>query len=236
MTEEGRPQWLLRRVPALILCLLFFLIAWSKILGVYDEVTSFGDGSSTRHAVATIHLATSALFFAIVGCLAIVRHEPIRREKRLVGWVLPTAVTLSMSAIGWVKPQEYPTFVMFIAMAFVVVGTSFTVYSLRHLGRHFGVVSDVRGLVTTGPYRYVRHPLYGGEAITTIGLVIAAANPISLAAFAVGMTLQIWRAKVEEQALTSVFPEYRDYAARTPMLIPFSKLSMRPVAGTPAVE
>jgi protein-S-isoprenylcysteine O-methyltransferase Ste14 len=236
MSSENRSRGLLRKVPGLFVAVLFLMVAWSKGFAAYDGVKSFADGVSTYDVVTTVHLMTSGLFFAIVGCLAIVRLEPIRREKRLVGWVLPTAVTVAITAIGWFKPQEYPTSIMFVATAFVVVGTIFTVYSLRHLGRHFGVVSDVRGLVTTGPYRWVRHPLYGGEAITTIGLVIAAANPFSVAAFAIGMTLQVWRAKVEEQALTSVFPEYKNYAEQTPMLIPFVKVPTRALVGSSVTD
>jgi hypothetical protein len=54
--------------------------------------------------------------------------------------------------------------------------------------------------------------------------VIAVANPLTVAVFCVGLVLQIWRAKVEEQSLAAAFPEYRAYAARTPMLIPLAML------------
>jgi protein-S-isoprenylcysteine O-methyltransferase Ste14 len=152
------------------------------------------------------------------------RKEPIRREKRLKGWILPLIVTLSMSVVGWYEPRDFPVGVMLVSTFFVVTGTAFTIYALRHLGNHFGVVSDVRGLVTSGPYRWVRHPLYGGETLTTIGFVIAVANPLTIAVFSLGLALQIWRARVEEQSLTAAFPEYRAYAARTPMLIPLAML------------
>jgi protein-S-isoprenylcysteine O-methyltransferase Ste14 len=121
---------------------------------------------------------------------------------------------------------------MLVATVLVVGGTAFTMYALRHLGRHFGVVSDVRGLVTSGPYRWVRHPLYAGETITTIGLVLAVATPFTVTAFAIGFGLQVWRARVEEQSLTAAFPEYRDYASQTPMLIPLTRLPMAAAGGS----
>jgi protein-S-isoprenylcysteine O-methyltransferase Ste14 len=125
-----------------------------------------------------------------------------------------------MGITGVGDPRDMSLAAAIVSTALVVGGTIFTLYSLRFLGRHFGVVSDVRGLVTHGPYAWVRHPLYAGEAITLAGVVISVASPLTVAAFAIGMGLQAWRARTEEEALTSVFPEYRNYAERTPMLIP----------------
>jgi protein-S-isoprenylcysteine O-methyltransferase Ste14 len=208
-----------------VLAALYLLIAGRKLVGAVDAIAATSSSTWNHQLILMVDLVSGAIFYAILGGLMLTRKEPIRRETRLIGWVLPIMPTIVFSVLGWYEPRDYPTSVMLVATAFVLIGTGFMLYALRHLGRHFGVVSDVRGLVTSGPYVWMRHPLYGAEALAAIGLVIAIATPVTVAVFAVGMALQVWRAKVEEQALTAAFPEYRDYAARTPMLFPLTKLS-----------
>lgn len=207
--------------------LLYFTITFSwmgKITTAASNLTE--SGSRGENAFVLLHALSTAIFFFIVGLITLARREPIWRQRRLIGWVLPISVVISTSLVGVGETRDLPYAVTVASALIVFVGTVFTLYALRHLGRNFGVVSDVRGLVTSGPYRWVRHPLYAGEAITLIGLAIAVASPLTITAFVIGMALQIWRAKIEEQALTTAFPEYRDYASRTPMLIPFTRFPM----------
>lgn len=224
LTAGERRQWLMRVAPATLLVLLYGGIVMKKSVTTVQELGGLAGGDWAKPLLIALHSASGAMFFGIIAVITMVRKEPLRREKRVIGWTLPLAVTLALAVVGWDNPKDYPTPVLIVATAFVVVGTGFTIYALRHLGRHFGVVSDVRGLVTSGPYRHVRHLLYAGETITTIGFVVAVASPITVIAFAGGIALQIWRASVEEQALADAFPEYQAYARRTPMLIPLLRV------------
>lgn len=224
LTAEERKQWLLRVGPATLLTLLYGGIALKKSATMVGELSALTSDDWAKPLLVALHSASGAIFFGIIAAITLVRKEPLRRERRMVGWVLPLAVTLALAVVGWFDPKDYPTPALILATAFVVAGTGFTIYALRHLGRHFGVVSDVRGLVTSGPYRYVRHPLYAGETLTTIGFVIAVVSPVTAIAFVGGMALQIWRARVEEQALAAAFPEYQQYAKKTPMLIPLVRV------------
>jgi protein-S-isoprenylcysteine O-methyltransferase Ste14 len=88
------------------------------------------------------------------------------------------------------------------------------------LGRCFGVLPEVRGLVTNGPYRLVRHPVYAGELGAVVGLVIGAPSSWNLMAATMFFAAQGVRMRLEERVLESEFPEYREYAAVTPRLIP----------------
>jgi protein-S-isoprenylcysteine O-methyltransferase Ste14 len=222
---RSRINWYLRVIPATVLAWFYIGIAVFKGRDAVESTRAIANGAAvTDESLVLLYSLSGAIFFAILGIMMFVRKEPVRREKRIIGWVLPFAVMAFLAYVGGAPLQDHGTPLMMLATALVVIGTAFTIYALRHLGRHFGVVSDVRGLVTSGPYHWVRHPLYAGETITIIGLVIAVANPLTVTMFAIGLALQVVRAKVEEQSLTAAFPEYADYAARTPMLIPLPKL------------
>jgi protein-S-isoprenylcysteine O-methyltransferase Ste14 len=76
------------------------------------------------------------------------------------------------------------------------------------------------GLVTTGPYRYVRHPIY--TAICLFGWAGVVSNPSELAA-ALGVVLTagaIVRMFCEERLVVERYPEYREYARRTKRMVP----------------
>jgi protein-S-isoprenylcysteine O-methyltransferase Ste14 len=77
------------------------------------------------------------------------------------------------------------------------------------------------GLVTTGPYRFIRHPIY--TAICLFGWAGVAAHLSAVnALFGVLMTAgALVRMLCEEKLVVEVYPEYREYAARTKRMIPY---------------
>jgi protein-S-isoprenylcysteine O-methyltransferase Ste14 len=91
---------------------------------------------------------------------------------------------------------------------------------LSWLGKAFSIMAEARRLVTHGPYRYVRHPLYVCEEIAVIGIFIQVMSPMALMIFVLHAVCQIRRMLNEERVLQAAFPEYENYARRTPRLIP----------------
>jgi protein-S-isoprenylcysteine O-methyltransferase Ste14 len=76
-------------------------------------------------------------------------------------------------------------------------------------------------LVTDGPYRYIRHPIY---AAVLYFLWAGVLSHLSIMAVIVGMLAVVgvaMRIGVEEAFLVKEYPEYRDYAQRTKRVIPF---------------
>ena len=103
-------------------------------------------------------------------------------------------------------------------------GLGLAVWARIYLGRNWGMPMTQKRepeLVTTGPYRFVRHPIYSGILLGVLGTALAL-NIYWLIAFGVGLAYFAYSARVEEQNLANSFPTtYPSYRTRTKMLIPF---------------
>lgn len=90
--------------------------------------------------------------------------------------------------------------------------------------RNLRVMPDVAPnafLVTSGPYRFIRHPIYAGLLLVTCSLVSCYLTANRLAAFSVLLIVLMLKLRYEETLLLARFPEYREYQQRTKRLIPF---------------
>ncbi|HUB41342.1 MAG TPA: isoprenylcysteine carboxylmethyltransferase family protein [Streptosporangiaceae bacterium] len=107
-----------------------------------------------------------------------------------------------------------------LADALLTCGMAWAVWSLRYLDRNVSVLAQARDVVDQGPYRWVRHPLYSGEMVSSLGLAIAVNSYWALALWVAMCGLQVYRAVQEEQVLLRALPAYRDYRNRTAALLP----------------
>ncbi len=103
-------------------------------------------------------------------------------------------------------------------------GIALAVWARLHLGRNWGMPMTQRAepeLVTSGPYRFVRHPIYSGLLLAMLGTVLVN-NFLGLIVVVVLIAYFYYSGTVEERNLTATFPEaYPEYRSRTKMLIPF---------------
>ena len=115
------------------------------------------------------------------------------------------------------------------AYAFVGVmltGLALTWWARIHLGRLWSSAitrKEEHRLVETGPYEYVRHPIYTGLIIALLATAASEATPVA-ALGAVLIALGLWlKARTEERfLLTELGPDaYESYRRRVPMLVPF---------------
>jgi protein-S-isoprenylcysteine O-methyltransferase Ste14 len=81
-------------------------------------------------------------------------------------------------------------------------------------------MAEARQLVTSGVYRWVRHPLYLAEELAVVGIVLQFLSPWTGLLLAVQIAFQLRRMRNEERVLSETFPQYTDYRARTAMLLP----------------
>lgn len=115
-------------------------------------------------------------------------------------------------------------FVQGCGVLICAAGIAFAIWARIHIGKNWGMPMSLKEkpkLITTGPYRFVRHPIYTGLCIAMTGSMITE-----------GFTWLIWfvfmgsyfiySAKKEERSMLLQFPDkYPEYMRRTKMLIPF---------------
>lgn len=104
-------------------------------------------------------------------------------------------------------------------------GVVVLVWAARILGRYMGVegVTEDHALVTSGPYRYVRHPVYGSFTVIAVGLSLVFRSYLLAAVATVWLATSMRWAAAEETLLAS--PEglgeaYRSYRERTGRFLP----------------
>jgi protein-S-isoprenylcysteine O-methyltransferase Ste14 len=104
------------------------------------------------------------------------------------------------------------------------VGLGLAVWARIHLGRNWGMPMTQRAepdLVTAGPYRFVRHPIYSGLLLGVIGTALAT-DLLGMIIAVVLTAFFYYSASVEEKNLIAMFPtSYPAYRTATKMLIPF---------------
>jgi len=76
-------------------------------------------------------------------------------------------------------------------------------------------------LITAGPYRWIRHPMYTSLLLGDAGLLITDPAWWRLLVYAILVVVLILKLQYEEQLLSAKFPEYNHYKTRSYRLIPF---------------
>lgn len=111
-----------------------------------------------------------------------------------------------------------------VGLALCLAGFGFAIWARMHLGRNWGMPMSLRQgheLVTSGPYAYVRHPIYTGILLAMIGSTLARGLAWLLPLF-LGFVYFLFSARTEEKMMVAQFPDaYPAYRQRTRMLIPF---------------
>ena len=107
----------------------------------------------------------------------------------------------------------------------ILTGGTINLIGLLTLRRSFSIMSEARGLIMSGIYRYLRHPLYTGHFIMFFGSLWMRLHPYTILMYAVFVIGQTFRARIEEKKLAAAFPGYVEYKKRTGMFFPkiFSK-------------
>ncbi len=165
-------------------------------------------------------LIFSTLFLFMILYFTVTRLPPSNSASGIEPRITAIVGTFVMMLLIVLPAGKIGEEMRVISTILVVVGTILSIICIRQLGRSFSIMATARELVTDGPYKIIRHPLYGAEVITIVGVAIGHWSPWAALLGVVWLGLQIRRAQNEERVLRDCFPAYADYARRVPMLLP----------------
>jgi protein-S-isoprenylcysteine O-methyltransferase Ste14 len=157
---------------------------------------------------------------------AAVKHE--KREKffyRLVGMgIIPIFYYSLTSRIDTFR-LPFAAWVRWLGAGIFFAGDLLFVWSHRALGSNWSPIMEIRRghtLVTEGPYRFVRHPMYAAIILIGTGVSLLAANwVVSLSYMLPVIFMYLTRVSDEEKMMIEQFgDEYRDYMRKTGRLVP----------------
>jgi len=164
-------------------------------------------------------------FMLTIACFALMRRRPVSSAPGLLPKV--TAFFGSFLIIGFAVFPAHETATSLdmvenlASILLIIAGDALAIYVMCFLGRSFSIMPEARRLVTGGPYRFFRHPLYLAEEVAIIGVWLRVASPTSAVFLICHALLQVMRMRFEEAALTEAFPEdYAEYCAKTARIIP----------------
>jgi len=135
--------------------------------------------------------------------LFLIRRDPARTGNT---WELLIAV-LGTFIVALLPHGED---INWVASTIQIIGLLAWAIALASLGRSFGIAPADRGLKQTGPYRFVRHPMYAAELLFFVGFFIAVPTWRTAIIVAIWWALQTVRILREERILE----DYADYRAR----------------------
>ena len=205
--------------PRLVTALFVLFTVASLRTFVHAADEAFAEPTLRTLLVAWFWLFKTAIVAAF-SYFVLVRPPSRRQTRAAVAIVACVAATAGVVALRG-PSDEVPLSMLIVGEAVALVSSVWLLASVLALGRCFGILPEARGLVTRGPYRLVRHPVYLGELGVLLGLVIGAPTVWNLVCAAVIVAAQVVRMGLEERALEAEFPEYATYAQLTPRLAPW---------------
>lgn len=161
-----------------------------------------------------------ATFYVLLGLLTMTRSP----AKAHADGLLPRIAAFVGTYMPWTiaffgkTDQALPNLA---STACVLIGMIMMLVTIRHLGRSFSLVPQARNVVQTGPYRWIKHPLYFAEEIAVLGVVLRNPTPLTAALLVLHIAVQICRIHYEEDLLRRNCPEYSSYEASRWRLIPY---------------
>src|SRR3989441_6089754 len=177
-------------------------------------------------------LLAAHIIFLSAGALRILRGQRKHMLRSRGPWYLqyypPLVWVPFLFASFFPLPFDLPMTVRLAGLAIAIASAVFAAWAMWSLGRSYGIRMDLfqgHRLVTRGPYRFTRHPMYLGIVSFHVGATLAMESLALLATtLAYVIPFTVMRIRAEDSVLAAGFgDELRAFAGRVPALLPFAR-------------
>ena len=227
---NGSPQGTLRYLAfgRVVPAVWFALFGGLHLSRLVADIRALGPHPSLpRILFGPVH---SGLYLAFI-CIPIYIYTRRPRPRASDGSILARVFAFTGTFMLLIFPKFFnggssltnPTsWVQIAAGILLVASTALAIWGIACLQMNFSIIPEARRLVRSGPYRYVRHPLYAADIGAAISLVLKGQPGLeSTVILLLFVAVQFGRTVCEERLLRANLPEYDDYARSTRRLIPF---------------
>lgn len=207
----------LMRLPFLLWAFLVAMVTAFDLLQYLHKSNALATGV---FAVNVAMRLSTFCFMVLLAASVLARTRPAAKAPGLAPRLSALFGTFLIYAFALFPRRELSPAAEIVSTMLVLVGTASAAYVLGQLGRSFSIMAEARQLVTSGVYRYVRHPLYLAEELAAIGVAVQFLSYWTVAILCLQIAFQLRRMRNEETVLAAAFPTYAAYRERTARLIP----------------
>ena len=159
-------------------------------------------------------------FLMLLGVTVVIRKPPVGRMRGMEPRISALTGTFLIMAIALFPRRELSLPLGIASTLLILTGEGFAIVILMQLRSSFSIMPEARELITSGLYRFVRHPLYLAEEVAAVGSVMQFLSAWTVMLFVLHIAFQLRRIGNEEAVLSQVFPEYSAYKVKTYQIVP----------------
>ena len=189
----------------LLFSILFLLFLFER--GYFQSKAMRSSGELSKYRKKRLFIVFLVLFF-ILAQIWVIGSFIFILNPRLLEWTC----------------FPIPSWIRWLSTIITVIGMVLEFSTQIYLGRNYSTflhIQEDQSLITTGPYRYIRHPMYSALIIVAIGLVFLSASWYFGIPFLATIVVIVFRIRKEEEALIEKFgDEYLHYTQRTGRFFP----------------
>jgi protein-S-isoprenylcysteine O-methyltransferase Ste14 len=208
-----------RTLPALF----FGLFLVFQLIVVASASSRVFSGKATADDyLALLNRVLRLAFFTMLVVMYVVRLPSQKADRRPLVILVSLIGTFAILATSYLPAVPRGPGAVLLSDILITFGMAWAVWGLAYLRRSFSIIPEARKLVTGGPYALSRNPLYFGEGIASVGVMLPVFGPWQALLLVIFIASQALRISWEQKVLLEAFgDEFRSYLRRVPVLVPF---------------